>query len=274
MNKSENDIPTMWNEWQPLKGHNNYLINPMLGAIKHRKKDKIIFGNPISASGYRQVYIEGKTWYIYRLIWYHCHGEIAPKMTINHIDHNPSNNSIANLEIVTQSENLKKRRSFKWTKKSVKESDLDGYVPLRDFENYLINPKKGTVIHKRHQRILGSKMSTGYVAVTINKSGWLLHRLVWYHVNGPIPVHHEIDHIDGNKQNNCIDNLQCLSKAEHAKKTGQTAREKRASDDDIEEFNEEDDLDDLEDSNLEGVIQDLEDEGEFDLADGLRSHLE
>ena len=50
---------------------------------------------------------------------------------------------------------------------------------------------------------------------------------------------HEMDHINDNKQTD----------------------EEELSDDDLEEFN------------LEGVIQDLEDEGEYELADGIRSHL-
>ena len=47
-------------------------------------------------------------------------------------------------------------------------------------------------------------------------------------------------------------------------------------DHEIDHINGEEELsdDDLEEFNLEGVIQDLEDDGEYELADGIRSHLE
>lgn len=47
----------------------------------------------------------------------------------------------------------------------------------------------------------------------------LLHRIVYEAFRGSIPVGMEIHHIDGNKQNNCISNLQCLSKMAHTAET-------------------------------------------------------
>ncbi len=45
----------------------------------------------------------------------------------------------------------------------------------------------------------------------------LLHVDVWTFFNGKIPTGHEIHHVDGNKSNNEIENLQCMSKAEHTR---------------------------------------------------------
>lgn len=47
----------------------------------------------------------------------------------------------------------------------------------------------------------------------------LLHRVVYEAFHGSIPVGKEIHHVDGNKQNNCISNLQCLSKMAHNAET-------------------------------------------------------
>ena len=46
------------------------------------------------------------------------------------------------------------------------------------------------------------------------------YRKFWEKHNGPIPIDedgvtYEIHHIDGNRSNNCIDNLQCISIQEH-----------------------------------------------------------
>jgi hypothetical protein len=45
----------------------------------------------------------------------------------------------------------------------------------------------------------------------------LLHRLIWQHYKGEIPKGHVIHHKDGNKLNNSIENLECMTQAEHSK---------------------------------------------------------
>lgn len=55
--------------------------------------------------------------------------------------------------------------------------------------------------------------STGYYSKA--RRG-LLHRDVWEHHNGPIPEGHHIHHIDGNKDNNSIDNLELKAAHQHA----------------------------------------------------------
>jgi len=42
-----------------------------------------------------------------------------------------------------------------------------------------------------------------------------LHRMIWESQNGPIPKGFDIHHIDGNKLNNCIENLECIPHSEH-----------------------------------------------------------
>jgi len=55
-----------------------------------------------------------------------------------------------------------------------------------------------------------------------------LHRHVWERKNGPIPDGHHIHHIDGNKKNNSIENLECLSESDHHKKHWKENYEKMA----------------------------------------------
>lgn len=77
----------------------------------------------------------------------------------------------------------------------------------------------------------------GYILKQTNKSGWYftvnlykngkrhsterIHRLVAKHFIGDIPRGFEVNHIDGNKQNNRVDNLEIISKQEHANKSMQ-----------------------------------------------------
>lgn len=61
--------------------------------------------------------------------------------------------------------------------------------------------------------------STGYYRCTIPKMGRvLLHRYVWETERGKILDGYDIHHIDEDKTNNIIDNLECLPKTEHTKK--------------------------------------------------------
>lgn len=54
---------------------------------------------------------------------------------------------------------------------------------------------------------------TGYYRNSTTKKR--LHRAIWEYYKGEIPKGYEIHHIDRNKDNNNIDNLQLLSKKEH-----------------------------------------------------------
>lgn len=45
----------------------------------------------------------------------------------------------------------------------------------------------------------------------------IFHRELWISVNGPIPKGHVIHHKDGNRMNNSIENLQCMSHSEHSR---------------------------------------------------------
>lgn len=57
----------------------------------------------------------------------------------------------------------------------------------------------------------------GYVRIR-KFGGYILeHRFVWEQANGPIPEGFQIHHIDGDKTNNKLSNLQLLSNSEHQK---------------------------------------------------------
>lgn len=57
----------------------------------------------------------------------------------------------------------------------------------------------------------------GYIVITSMGTRNFLHRIIWEKHNGEIPEGYQIHHIDGNKLNNDISNLQMLSAEEHTK---------------------------------------------------------
>ena len=60
--------------------------------------------------------------------------------------------------------------------------------------------------------------NNGYYRSTDRKGTQLLHRYVWETERGDIPSGHDVHHLDKDKTNNSIDNLECLLKAEHTSK--------------------------------------------------------
>jgi len=77
-------------------------------------------------------------------------------------------------------------------------------------------------------RALGYTLQNGYREVTIydkdhNRRTKLIHQLVMEAFVGPCPVDREINHKDGNKRNNNLDNLEYVTASEnilHAHRTG------------------------------------------------------
>ena len=69
---------------------------------------------------------------------------------------------------------------------------------------------------KGKERILKhSATKKGYSTVRIAKRNIRVHRLVYEYFGTDFNKDYHIHHIDGNKQNNCIDNLECVSPSEH-----------------------------------------------------------
>jgi hypothetical protein len=62
-----------------------------------------------------------------------------------------------------------------------------------------------------------SLRNTGYYSLTTDKR-CLMHRYVWENINGKIPFGFDIHHINNDKSDNRIENLECLPKSEHTKK--------------------------------------------------------
>lgn len=75
---------------------------------------------------------------------------------------------------------------------------------LFDYQNGFLVWKKSAGTIKAGKKV-ESVSNRGYVVVQVGGKRYLAHRIIWLLLNGQIPV--MIDHIDGNKQNNLIENL-------------------------------------------------------------------
>lgn len=67
-----------------------------------------------------------------------------------------------------------------------------------------------TSIFTRNGKRAGSALNTGYREIQYKNQRWLEHRLAWYLTYGNLPIKH-IDHINGIKDDNRIENLRDVS---------------------------------------------------------------
>lgn len=67
-----------------------------------------------------------------------------------------------------------------------------------------------------HKHRIGTRAGcihhSGYRFINLFGKGYAEHRLAWIYMFGKIPTE-MIDHIDGNKSNNCISNLRCATRS-------------------------------------------------------------
>ena len=79
------------------------------------KANKRIIGEPAGgiSSGYGALRIGGKYHSIHRIIWTMFHGDIGSGLVVDHIDGNPLNNRLANLRVITQSQNSRNTKRLK-----------------------------------------------------------------------------------------------------------------------------------------------------------------
>ena len=84
----------------------------------------------------------------------------------------------------------------------------------------LFRTNYGGYVSKEYRLYFNKKFSKRKCGYWISTSKPLIHaqRWVWINYNGNIPKGIDIHHIDGNKDNNEINNLQSLTRSEHQKK--------------------------------------------------------
>ena len=129
---------------------------------------------------------------------------------VHHIDGDPHNNSASNLEWTNYVV-----PDMKDEKVSVyKEVYLDeNWKCLSWINNRFYISRDGEVWDSQIKKILNESDRNGYKRVTINGKRYSVHRLVFEAFNGYCPRY--IDHIDGNRANNNLENLRPVTQSEN-----------------------------------------------------------
>jgi len=73
------------------------------------------------------------------------------------------------------------------------------------------NAKTGDLIRKSNNKITGTPDQSGYKRTKYKNKTTLVHRIIYTMHHGTIPDHYHVDHIDHDRSNNRIENLQVLT---------------------------------------------------------------
>lgn len=206
-----------------IQNYDNYLIDEN-GNVYNEITKKYLKGS-IGENGYLYYRLskngKKKMFYAHRLVAEAFIPNMSNLPVVNHIDNNKLNNNVTNLEWVSYSENTQHwKDNFCKTRKPIEYYDQDlKDEQWREYKNYLVS-NKGRIRHKEKNNLLKPSLTCGYYKVRLSKNGLvedvMIHHLVYKLFNGEYDVNkYVIDHIDGNKLNNDINNLRLLTWSEN-----------------------------------------------------------
>lgn len=209
---------------KPILNYENYQIDED-GNIFNTSSQKFLKGS-IGENGYKYYRLSKdgrkKMFYAHRLVAEHFLPNIENLPVVNHKDGDKLNNNVNNLEWVSYNDNAKHWHSNR-EKINVNREYYIEDLPneeWKQYKNYLVS-SCGRVRHKKNNNLLKPSLACGYYKVRLSNNGLvedcLIHKLVWslfstYDMPDSNTV---IDHIDGNKLNNNINNLRRITLSEN-----------------------------------------------------------
>lgn len=200
------------------------------GRLRNEKTKRWLKGGYNKGYHFYSLYFRGKQYILY------THRAVAEYFIpnpdnlpiVHHIDGDKTNNIFTNLMWVSAEEHQKTineqvKDKPKEYKPRIYIEDLSQYGKMAQFrkspyyateDGKIINISKKTEI--RLEKSGSYRRFTGHY--NLKGKHFLVHRVVWEAFNGSIKEGYEIDHIDGNPENNALNNLQMITHKENVQK--------------------------------------------------------
>src|SRR4051812_39982225 len=93
-------------DWRRIPGTRNYFISSLGNVLSQSFGNPRLLTMPIGSTGYRHVCIHGRTTKVHRIVAEVFLGPRPEGAVIRHLDGNPLNNAVSNLEWGTPSDNM------------------------------------------------------------------------------------------------------------------------------------------------------------------------
>lgn len=138
---------------------------------------------------------------------------------VDHIDRDKHNDNASNLRWVDASINAKNilPKIYKEKKKYLGDFTEKAWKVIQNYPDYMVSENGEFVKIKNNYYLLQQKRN-GYLRVLLDGTYYSAHRIIWEtFYNQTLSRKEEIDHIDGNKANNKIDNLRLVSHIDNMK---------------------------------------------------------
>lgn len=138
---------------------------------------------------------------------------------VDHIDRDKHNDNASNLRWVDQSTNAKncERNSRKKQVKYTGDFTEKNWYPVWEHENYMIS-EDCDIVSLKTNTLMVKQERHGYYRVCLDNKYYSVHKMLWEALNQEsVPEGMEVDHIDGDKNNNSLFNLRLVSHSENMK---------------------------------------------------------
>ena len=210
--------------WKEIPDYDAYEASS-LGNIRNKKRNQVM-AKYQTKLGYERITLRKNNKYVsvdvHRLVAITFLPNVEDKKTVNHINRKKNDNRVSNLEWATHSEQVHHCKNsddpscmdmYKSISKHYIHHDDEEWLPMKDYPMYEIS-NYGFVRNMKNNYVkIITVDGRGYCYVSIGNKPTLCHRLVAKHFIPNFTTTCIVNHIDGNKTNNHVNNLECVTQS-------------------------------------------------------------